>query len=93
MKRGAFEAIVEQLDCAAVLEYKGILFDNWTVDEENKGIWAEMCQGCADKYKDLLADELSDGGMGACGLGQTSFCGGGQQGSFSCCAAGMTLSR
>lgn len=68
MGRSEFEMIAEQLRDAVALEYKGILFDNWTVDEENEGVWAEMCEGCAEKYRDMLGDELSDGGMGACGV-------------------------
>lgn len=57
-----------RLDDAVAIEYKGILFDNWTVDEETGGIWGEMCQGCADKYKDVLSEDLSDGGVGACSV-------------------------
>ena len=68
LSQDTFKAVAEQLRDAVALEYKGILFDDWTVDEETKGVWAEMCQCCADKYKVLLSDELSDGGMGACGI-------------------------
>lgn len=56
------------LETATAIEYKGIVFDNWTVDEETGGVWGEMCQCCAEKYKDLLKDELEDGGCGACSV-------------------------
>jgi len=60
--------IVEQLENATAIEYKGILFDEWTIDEETGGIYGEMCECCAEKYKDILSEELSDGGMGACSV-------------------------
>lgn len=60
--------VPEQLKDAVALEYKGIVFDEWTVDEETGGIWGEMCECCADKYKDVFVNELSDGGVGACSV-------------------------
>lgn len=56
------------LQNAAAIEYKGIIFDDWTVDEENQSVWGEMCQDCADKYMGALFDELSEGGNGACSV-------------------------
>lgn len=60
------ENLAEDLKYAVAIEYKGIVFDEWTVDD--CGIWGEMCQCCADKYKDELVDELSEGGQGACSV-------------------------
>lgn len=64
---GVFEDDVS-LYLASAIEYKGVVFDDWTVDKETGGIWGEMCQCCADKYKDVLSEELSDGGVGACSV-------------------------
>lgn len=63
-------------DCekGVLLEYKGILFDCWSIDKDIHGketgsIWSEMCTCCAEKYKDFLKDELTmDGAVGACGV-------------------------
>lgn len=63
--------VPEQLKNAAGLEYKGIVFDDFAIDAsgDGGGVWAEMCQCCAEKYKDLLSDELDDAGaMGACSV-------------------------
>lgn len=60
------EKLIEQLNYAVVVEYKGVLFDNWTVDEY--GIWGEICEDCAQKYKDVFTDELEPGGVGACSV-------------------------
>lgn len=62
------QEFLNNLKSADVIEYKGILFDCWTVDSETGGVWGEMCEGCAQKYKDVLADELSDGGVGSCSV-------------------------
>lgn len=62
------EYFKEQLENASAIEYKGIIFDEWTIDEETGGIYGEMCECCAEKYKDILSEELSDGGMGACSV-------------------------
>ena len=51
-----------------LLEYKGLSFDEWTIDPDTGGIWGEMCECCAEKYKHILKDELSGGGMGACSV-------------------------
>lgn len=68
--RASEQEVVPTVDLsnAAAIEYKGVVFDDWTVDEETGGIWGEMCQDCADKYRDVLVDELSDGGMGSCSV-------------------------
>lgn len=58
----------EQFVGAVALEYKGIVFDEWTVDSETGGVWGEMCEYCAEKYKEVLSDELSEGGVGACSV-------------------------
>lgn len=63
-----FETLAKQLNTAVAIDYKGIVFDEFTVDVENKGIWSEMCQDCADKYKETLSEELSEGGVGACSV-------------------------
>lgn len=61
------EAVLKGLENAVAIEYKGIVFDEWTADEN--GIWGEMCQCCAEKYKDVLSDELDDSAaMGACSV-------------------------
>lgn len=60
--------VVEQMQATSLIEYKGIIFDEWTVDKDTGGIWGEMCQCCAEKYKALLSDELSEGGVGACSV-------------------------
>lgn len=68
--------LVERLKYAEAIEYKGIVFDDWTVDEEYDSIWGEMCQGCAEKYKDAWSyaknqpiGELDDGSaIGTCSV-------------------------
>lgn len=68
LERRSFE---ERLKAAVAIEYKGIIFDDFAVDAtgDGGGVWAEMCQCCAEKYKDLLSDELDDaGGLGACSV-------------------------
>lgn len=52
---------------AVAIEYKGILFDDFTVDE-NGGVWAEICQCCSEKYGDLISGELDDGAIGMCSV-------------------------
>lgn len=57
------------LQNAVAIEYKGIIFDDWQVDEETQGVWAEMCANCAEKYKDLISGELDDAGaIGICSV-------------------------
>lgn len=68
MDSNRFDQISKQLENAFAFVYKGVLFDLWVIDEETKGIWAEMCQDCAEKYKDVLSQELSEGGVGACSV-------------------------
>lgn len=61
-------SLAEQLKDAAAIEYKGIIFDDWTVDDDNN-VWAEMCEGCAEKHKELISAELDDGGaIGICSV-------------------------
>ena len=57
-----------RFDTVTLLEYKGIFFDDWTIDDETGGIWGEMCQYCAEKYGAVLEQELSLGGIGACSV-------------------------
>jgi len=63
-----FEALASQLETAAIIEYKGIRFDEWVVDQENQSIWAEMCEHCAKKYYEQISEDLSEGGVGACSV-------------------------
>lgn len=57
----------EQLKVAAAIEYKGIIFDDWQVD--NDAVWAEICESCVDDYKDLISGELDDGSaIGVCSV-------------------------
>lgn len=60
----------QKCEKGVLLEYKGILFDEWTVGKTDgkESVWAEMCECCAGKYKDLLDEELDDGAMGACSV-------------------------
>lgn len=64
------EALVKALENAVAIEYKGVLFDEWTVDATGnmKGIWGEMCQCCAEQHKEVLSEELREGGVGACSV-------------------------
>lgn len=52
-----------------VLEYKGIIFDDF-VRDKNGHYWAEICHKCAEKYGDLIQDEIDDGGTarGCCSV-------------------------
>lgn len=51
------------------LKYKRIVFDDWGKDIDNH-YWAEMCQNCAEKYKDIISNELDDGNiaLGICSV-------------------------
>ena len=56
-----------------ILKYKGIVFDDWAEDQEEGkivGYWAEICQECVEKYKDLISDDIDDGGTarGCCSI-------------------------
>lgn len=54
---------------AVAFKYKGVVFDEWTIDEETGGIWGQVCKCCTDKFGDLLKDELDEnGGVGACSV-------------------------
>lgn len=53
---------------ANTISYKGIVFDDWTIDAGNHAIYGEMCEACAEKYKNVLSEELTDGGVGACSV-------------------------
>jgi len=52
-----------------LLKYKGIIFDDWAENEDGS-IWAEMCAECAEQYKNILTNELDDGGTarGSCSV-------------------------
>lgn len=54
------------------LIYKGIIFDEFVKDPDG-GVWAEMCNDCAQKHGALVADELDDGGT-ACGCCSVEGC-------------------
>lgn len=57
----------EQLQVAAAIEYKGIIFDDWQVDKD--AVWAEICESCANNYMDLISGELDDGdAIGICSV-------------------------
>lgn len=51
---------------AAAIEYKGIIFDDWSADSD--GVWANVCQCCAEKYGDLISGELDDSAIGICSV-------------------------
>lgn len=54
-----------------LLLYKGIIFDNWTIDTDEDGnvfYWSEMCGKHAEQHKEFLENELSEGGCGACSV-------------------------
>ena len=60
--------VPEQLKDAFAFEYKGIVFDAWTIDDDG-GIWGEMCDCCIEKHKTLISEELDDvGGFGTCSI-------------------------
>ncbi len=51
------------------LKYKGIIFDCYEQDEDGH-YWSEICADCVEKYRDLIIDDIDDGGVacGACGV-------------------------
>lgn len=51
-----------------ILRYKGIAFDEWTKDEF--GVWAEICQECAEKHWDSIKDVIDEGtsAIGCCSV-------------------------
>lgn len=51
-----------------VINYKGIIFDDY--EEDEYGIWAEMCHECAEEHHNLVSKELDDGGTarGVCSV-------------------------
>ena len=53
------------------LIYAGIVFDEYTQDDG--GIWAEICESCAKKYKHKIANNIDDGGT-ACGCCSVKGC-------------------
>lgn len=60
--------VSELLKDAAAIEYKGILFDDWSIDDESH-VWAEICECCVNKYKALILNELDDGSaIGICSV-------------------------
>lgn len=68
MEKSKFAEVVEELQYAVALEYKGIVFECWNVDEEYENVWGEICECCVGKYMDVLKDELDPGGCGACSV-------------------------
>lgn len=63
-----YQALSAFLADAQVIEYKGVLFDEWTIDPETGSVYSEMCEDHAEQYRQALLAELSDGGMGACSV-------------------------
>lgn len=57
-----YESLLLKLKDASKIEYKGIVFDDWAAD--GNGIWANICQGCAEKHKDVLSADELDGCVG-----------------------------
>ena len=55
---------------AKLLKYRGILFDDWTDDFCD--YWAEICAECAEKYDNLINNELKRGC--ACGFCSVAGC-------------------
>lgn len=53
---------------AVFIEYKGIVFDDWSLDEDTGDVIAQACGSCVNKYKDVLTDELSAGEIGVCSI-------------------------
>lgn len=43
------------------LTYRGIDFDEF-VKDNNGYCWAEICEECAKKYRDLIGEDIDDGG-------------------------------
>lgn len=69
IKESLSVSLDELLKDAAAIEYKGIIFDDWNLDKANGSVWAEMCAGCAEKYKDIISNELDDGdAIGVCSV-------------------------
>lgn len=65
----AMKDLLDKLGQVETIEYKGITFDEWTVDQETGGIYGEMCQDCAEKHWDLIKEDLDDGSaIGACSV-------------------------
>lgn len=54
------------------LIYKGIVFDEYAQDPDG-AIWAEVCSACADRYKELICDEIDEGDT-ACGCCSVKGC-------------------
>lgn len=52
-----------------VLVYKGIVFDEYTQNEDGT-YWAEICQKCVEKHWDLVSDVIDDGvtARGCCSI-------------------------
>lgn len=50
------------------LSYKGIIFDEFTQNEDGT-YWAEMCRQCLGKFHHLLQDEIDDD---SCAIGRCS---------------------
>lgn len=51
------------------ISYKGIVFDDYGTDSDGH-YWTEICPQCAEKYKNIITNELDDGGTayGVCSV-------------------------
>ena len=49
-----------------VLKYKGIIFDEWTKDENR--YWAMICPNCLKQYEDRIDLEIDSSGTGCCSV-------------------------
>ena len=51
------------------IKYKGIVFDDYTQNDDGT-YWAEMCCKCAEKYHDLISNDIDDGtaAIGCCSV-------------------------
>ena len=43
------------------LSYKGIIFDDYATDSDGH-YWSEICPQCVERNKDVITNELDDGG-------------------------------
>lgn len=55
------------------LVYKGIVFDDWTRGDPESPYdpyWSEICESCAQKYRDKIEGRIDDGkcASGICGV-------------------------
>lgn len=59
----------EKLKDAVAIDYKGVVFDFWTIDDDGEVVGA-ICEHCAEQYKDLLDGELcaTEGDLTVCAV-------------------------